>query len=149
MYRRREQRIEVLLVHPGGPLFHHKDDGHWSIPKGENEPGETLLETAQREFIEETGLIPTNRFHDLGEVKRKSGNPIRVWAVYGDIEPAPLPPSRTVSLEWPPGSGQSHEVPEIDCVRFFDLDTAWYKIRPVQRPFLDRLESFLTASGPL
>ncbi len=138
LYRFRERKLEVLLAHPGGPFFARKDEGSWSIPKGEVEEGEPLLEAAVREFDEEIGLRPGGEFLLLGSVKQKSGKEVHAWAVSGDWTGA-SPPSNTFSMVWPPGSGKVVEFPEIDRAEFFGLDEARKKINPAQAAFLDRL----------
>ena len=112
--------LQVLLAHPGGPYFVSKDDGAWSIPKGEPEPDEDLLLTAQREFEEETGLKPTGPFIPLKPIQQKGGKIVHAWAFKGDCDPATLK-SNTFTMEWPPNSGRQMEFPEIDRAEFFDL----------------------------
>ena len=129
---------QVLLVHPGGPYWRNKDDGAWTIPKGEVNPGENLFAAAIREFTEETGLTPSGSFIPLGEIKHKSGKIVHAWAFIGDCDPAQIH-SNTFELEWPPKSGHTQTFPEIDRARFFDLPTARRKILPSELPLLDRL----------
>lgn len=129
---------EVLLVHPGGPYWRNKDDGAWTIPKGEGNPGEDLFAAAIREFKEETGLTPSGSFIRLGEIKHKSGKIVHAWAFIGDCDPAQIH-SNTFELEWPPKSGHTQTFPEIDRARFFDLPTARRKILPSELPLLNRL----------
>ena len=131
MYRTAANRLEVLLVHPGGPFFRNKDDGVWSIPKGEPGPGEDLLLTAQREFGEETGLKPAGPFVPLKPVKQKGGKVVHAWAFEGDCDPAAIQ-SNTFTMEWPPKSGQQMQFPEVDRADFFDMGTATQKINPAQ-----------------
>jgi predicted NUDIX family NTP pyrophosphohydrolase len=136
---RRNPDIEVLLVHPGGPFFAKKDDGVWSIPKGEYEPGEDPLAAAVREFEEELGSRPPDGERiDLGEVKQRGGKIVTAWAVEGDIDTVAVV-SNTFAMEWPPRSGRTAEFPEIDRAEWFDLPTARTKILAAQEPFLDRL----------
>lgn len=142
MYRLCNGRTQVLLVHPGGPFFRNKDDGVWTIPKGEVEPGENLLLTAQREFQEETGFKPMGPFTALASVKQKSGKIVRAWAFEGDCDSSTIR-SNTFSLEWPPKSGQQMEFPEVDQAEFFGLDDARLKINPAQVNLLDELERLL------
>jgi predicted NUDIX family NTP pyrophosphohydrolase len=134
--------IEVLLVHPGGPYWKNKDDGAWTIPKGEVDPGEELLEAAIREFSEETGLTPDGPFGTLGAVKHKSGKTVHVWAFPGDCDPGQIR-SNTFELEWPPKSGRKQEFPEVDRAAFFELAAARHKILPAEQPLLDRLEEMV------
>jgi predicted NUDIX family NTP pyrophosphohydrolase len=129
---------EVLLVHPGGPYWRNKDDGAWTIPKGEVNKGEHLFAAAIREFTEETGLTPSGSFIPLGEIKHKSGKIVHAWAFIGDCDPAQIH-SNTFELEWPPKSGHTQTFPEIDRARFFDLAAARRKILPSELPLLDRL----------
>ena len=143
MYRRRGKRLEVLLVHPGGPFFKNKDAGAWTIPKGEPNEGEELLATARREFREETGVDAGNApLIPLGEVKQKAGKVVHAWAFEGDCDPAKLT-CNTFKVQFPPGSGQWRTFPEVDQYAFFDLDTARQKINPAQAAFLDRLREAL------
>src|SRR5205823_4292993 len=101
MYRIHDGRLEVLLVHPGGPFWKNKDDGAWSIPKGEAEPSTELLAEACREFEEETGSLPQGPFVPLGHIKQKAGKVVHAWAFAGDCDPTTLK-SNTFSMEWPP-----------------------------------------------
>ena len=111
MYRFRSGALEVFLVHPGGPLFRNKDDGHWSIPKGELAEGEPFLETAVREFREETGINPVAPFLELGSIRQKGGKIVHAWAFEGDWDGSRPICSNTFHLEWPPGSGKVQEYP--------------------------------------
>ncbi len=143
MYRRRPGGVvEVLLAHPGGPFWRNKDEGAWTIPKGEYEAPEEPLAAAQREFGEETGFAVTPPFMALGEVVQKSGKRIMAWAFAGDCDPAGLR-CNTFELEWPARSGRWQTCPEIDRVQWFTPDEARRKILPAQRPLLDRLEQAL------
>ena len=143
MYRRRDGRLEVLLVHPGGPFWSHRDAGAWSIPKGELDGDEDPLEAARREFEEETGLRPEGPFLELPTVTQKAGKVVRAWAVEGDWDPSLLR-SNTFEIEWPPKSGQMAEFPEVDRAELFDLATAREKINAGQVPLLDHLAAKLT-----
>jgi len=139
LHRRRGDRLEVLLVHPGGPVWARRDQGAWSIPKGEFEPGEEPLAAARREFEEELGVeLPDGPAEDLGEVRQKSGKVVRAWAVAGDLD-ADAITSNTFPLEWPPRSGRMIEVPEVDKAQWFSLQDAREKINPAQVAFLERL----------
>ena len=109
MYRIHEGKLQVLLAHPGGPRFENKDDKAWSIPKGEIEPGEDLLEAAKREFEEETGVIPTGPFIALTPVQQKGGKIVHAWAFEGDCDPRATV-SNTFTMEWPPRSGRADRV---------------------------------------
>jgi predicted NUDIX family NTP pyrophosphohydrolase len=142
MYRMKGGAIEVLLAHPGGPFFRNKDDGSWSIPKGEPEPDEDLLVTAQREFKEETGMNPTGPFIPLNPIQQKGGKFVHAWAFNGECDPAAIQ-SNTFKMEWPPHSGQQAEFPEIDRAEFFDLATAKKKIKAGQEGLIEELEILL------
>ncbi len=144
MYRIREGAVQVLLAHPGGPFFRKKDEGAWSIPKGEPEPGEDLLLTAQREFEEETGRKPTGPFLPLQPIQQKGGKIVHAWAFQGDCDPTTLT-SNTFTMEWPPHSGQQREFPECDRAEFFDVETAKRKIKAGQEGLIEELESRLQA----
>jgi predicted NUDIX family NTP pyrophosphohydrolase len=139
LYRRSGDQLEVLLAHPGGPLWTKRDAGAWSIPKGEVEPGEDPPAVARREFEEETGHPPPDgAYLSLGEIRQKSGKYVVAWAAEGDLDPA-TSKSNTFPLEWPSGSGDWIDVPEIDRVEWFDLDEARTKLNPAQVAFIDRL----------
>jgi predicted NUDIX family NTP pyrophosphohydrolase len=148
MYRGRTEQsnsVEILLAHPGGPFWKNKDDGAWTIPKGEVTPGEDLLAAAIREFTEETGLTPAPPFVPLGEIKQKSGKIIHAWAFQGDCDPAQIR-SNTFALEWPPKSGLTQEFPEIDRAKFYDLVAARQKILVSELPLLDRLAELVISN---
>ena len=147
LYRRRNGGVEVLLVHPGGPFWARKDDGAWSVPKGEYEPGEDPVEVAVREFEEEIGVPPprADAAAPLGEVRLSSGKIVWVWALEGDLEIDEVH-SNTFPMEWPPRSGKIQEFPEVDRAEWFDLDTARRKLLKAQVPFLDRLEDALATA---
>ena len=146
MYRIRDGALQVLLAHPGGPLFRNRDDGAWSIPKGEIEPGEDLLAAAQREFEEETGVRPEGPFVASAPVKQKGGKIVYAWAFEGDCDPATIK-SNTFTMEWPPRSGRQMRFPEIDRAEFFDLETAKKKINSGQVPLLEELETLAFSRG--
>lgn len=130
--------VEVLLAHPGGPYWARRDEGAWTLPKGECLPGEEPLAAAIREFNEETGFIAAPPFTYLGEVKLKSGKRVHAWACVGDADPALLR-SNSFEMEWPPRSGKRAAFAEIDRVDWFDLAQARVRILPAQVPFLERL----------
>ena len=145
MYRRRGGNVEVLLVHPGGPFFKNKDAGIWTIPKGEPAEGEELIDTARREFVEETGFaVPQGELLPLGQVKQKAGKVVHAWAFEGDCDPDKIK-CNTFKMQYPPGSGQWRTFPEVDKAAFFDLVTAREKINPAQAEFLDRLAEQVSA----
>jgi predicted NUDIX family NTP pyrophosphohydrolase len=138
MFRRRKDKFEVFLVHPGGPIWAKKDRGAWTVPKGEYEDDEDPLAAAKREFEEETGFTATGEFLDLGAIKQKSGKRVTAWAFEGDCDPASLQ-SNTCEIEWPPRSGRWLEIPEIDRGGWFSIEEAREYIREEQRPLLDNL----------
>ncbi len=145
LFRRRDDGIEVLLAHPGGPLWKKRDAGAWSVPKGEIESDEEPLDVARREFEEETGHEPPDgECLPLGEVKQKSGKVVGAWACEGDLDPATAV-SNTFPLEWPPGSGNWIDVPEVDRVEWFGPDEARRRLNPAQAEFVDRLLARLGA----
>lgn len=138
MYRRASTGWEFLLAHPGGPFFAHKDEGAWSIPKGLVDPEEELLAAAQREFREETGFDPrAERYLALGHVVQKGGKLVHAWAFEGDCDPAALR-SNTFALEWPPRSGQTRDVPEVDRAEFFGAAEAKRKLLAAQAELIER-----------
>ena len=141
MYRRAGDGIEVLLVHPGGPFWAKRDDGAWSIPKGEYTDGEDPRAAARREFEEELGsrLPERAELRDLGEVKQKNGKVVVAYAAAGDLDTSTVH-SNTFEMEWPPRSGRRQEFPEIDRAEWFPLARAREKLIPAQVAFLDRLE---------
>lgn len=130
--------LEYFLIHPGGPYFRKKNAGFWSIPKGIPEPEEDLLQTAQREFLEETGIRSAPPYHALGSVKQKSGKVIHAWAFEGLWEPSTGIVCNTFSIEWPPHSGRKMVFPEVDDARWFKYSDAAEAMIPEQIPFLDR-----------
>jgi predicted NUDIX family NTP pyrophosphohydrolase len=147
LYRHGSDEIEVLLVHPGGPFWARKDDGAWSIPKGEVEPGEDAVEVAVREFEEELGTPPPvvpDALVDLGTIRQKAGKVVAAWCGEGDFDPSTLV-SNTFSIEWPPRSGQVKEFPEVDRAGWFSLPEARVKLLEAQAELIDRLEAALEA----
>jgi predicted NUDIX family NTP pyrophosphohydrolase len=145
LWRRNRGELEVLLAHMGGPFWVKKDHGHWTIPKGEIEPGEEAHAVALREFAEETGQAPpVGPFIQVGEIRQKSGKRVLAWAVEGDLDPA-VAQSNTYEMEWPPRSGRIESFPEIDRVEWFGMDEARRRLKAAQVPFLDRLEERLNA----
>ncbi len=145
MFRRRKNKLEVLLAHPGGPFHVHKDDGAWTIPKGETAPGEDLLTRAQIEFEEEVGFRPKNvrDYIELGSIIQKGGKTVHGWAFEGDLPESFECKSNLFELEWPPRSGKRERFPEVDEARFFSEEEARRKLKPAQLPFLDRLRKAL------
>jgi len=142
LYRGSGPALEVFLVHPGGPFWMKKDDGAWSIPKGEYTEGEDGLAAARREFEEETGFAIDGEFLALGEIKQAGGKLVTAWALAGDIDAASIR-SNTFSIEWPPRSGKQQEFPEVDRAGWFSMVEARVKILHSQTVLLDRLEAQL------
>lgn len=148
MFRRKQDELEVLLVHPGGPYFRKKDEGAWTIPKGEVVEGEDLRTRAKIEFEEELGITPAEEaWIDLGSVKQKGGKTVHAWAFAGDLEPDFKLASNSFEMEWPPRSGKMQPFPEVDEARFFPLEQARSKINQAQTVFLDRLVEALRSVG--
>jgi predicted NUDIX family NTP pyrophosphohydrolase len=146
MYRFRQGTLEVFLVHPGGPFWVDKDEGAWSIPKGEYGPGEDPFEVARREFQEETSFVAVGKFSPLTPLKQSSGKLISAWAFEGDCNGEAIR-SNTFSLEWPPRSGRVQEFPEVDRAAWFPVDHAKEKIRDGQRGFIEELANMLKTAG--
>ena len=144
MFRRLGGSFEELLAHPGGPYWARKDDGAWTLPKGELAEGEDPLAAALREFAEETGFVPAPPYLPLGEVRLKSGKRVSAWAFEGDADPAALT-SNMFELEWPPRSGRMRAFPEVDRVQWFSLEEARRKLIAGQAPFIDALEQAVAA----
>jgi predicted NUDIX family NTP pyrophosphohydrolase len=145
LFRRTSGRLEVLLGHMGGPFWQRKDDGAWSIPKGEYELDEQPTAAARREFTEELGLpVPDGVQIPLGEIRQSGGKTVIAWAVEGEVDPEDVVPG-TFELEWPPKSGTLSTFAEVDRVGWFDLDSAAAKIVVGQRPFLSRLAEHCSA----
>jgi predicted NUDIX family NTP pyrophosphohydrolase len=143
MYRFRSGILEVYLAHPGGPLYTRKDDGYWSIPKGEPPEGEALLDAAIREFDEETGLKPHGPFIQLGSIRQKGGKVVHAWAFEGDCDDSRPICSNLFNMEWPPRSGKMQSFPEMDRAQFFTLPEAKQKLRDAQWPLVERLAAIL------
>lgn len=138
LYKKNLDKIQVLLVHPGGPFFKNKDAGWWTIPKGEPEKDEDLLQTALREFEEETGYTPSGDFKQLSPITQKGGKTVHCWAVSGELDTSNVV-CNIFDLEWPPKSGKVQQFPEIDRAGWFDLAEARLKINERQIGFLDEL----------
>jgi predicted NUDIX family NTP pyrophosphohydrolase len=152
LYRRAAPGLQVLLVHPGGPLWARRDLGAWSIPKGEYADDEDPLAAARREFEEELGSPPPGPVSaagllDLGEIRQKSGKLVHAWALPGDLDLAGIS-SNTFAMEWPPRSGQLKEFPEVDRAQWFDPDEARAKLNPAQVALLERLQEALGDDHP-
>lgn len=143
MYTFRGKELNVFLVHPGGPFFIKKDDGYWGIPKGLIEKDEDLLETARREFEEETGISPEGEFISLDSIIQKSGKKVYAWAFQADNNSPVEIKCNTFEMEWPPHSGKKQKFPEVDKGEFFNLENAIKKINPSQIEFIVRLKNHL------
>ena len=148
MYRVRGGVLEVLLAHPGGPFWKKKDEGAWTIPKGEIESGCDPLSEACREFQEETGIQPAPPFRALGSIVQKSGKTVHGWAFQGDCDPVAIR-SNMAEIEWPARSGKKMLVPEIDRAEFFTVEEAAKKINPAQTPFLKALAEIVRNAHPV
>jgi predicted NUDIX family NTP pyrophosphohydrolase len=138
LYRWRNRELEIFLVHPGGPFWARKDDGAWSIPKGEIAENEDPLKAAKREFFEETGFEADGNFIALTPVKQAGGKWVYAWAVEGDCEAGAIK-SNIFLMEWPPRSGDKKEFPEVDRAGWFPLETAKQKILKGQVSLLEEL----------
>ncbi len=144
LYRYHPKTLEVLLVHPGGPFYARKDEGAWTIPKGEPGEGEEdLLLVAQREFAEETGMRPEGAFMKLTPVKQKGGKLVHAWALESEFEVSSLK-SNTFDMPWPPKSGRMQSFPEIDKAAWFSVEEAFTKILPAQGAFIEELRMMLS-----
>lgn len=147
LYRRTRDGVELLLAHPGGPFWARRDEGAWTIPKGVPSPDEDLLETARREFSEETGASASGPFLPLGSIRQKAGKTVHAWAAEGDLDPAAVV-SNTMKTEWPPRSGRWITFPEVDRCEWFDTHTARRKLIPAQADLVDRLLAVLGEAAP-
>jgi predicted NUDIX family NTP pyrophosphohydrolase len=142
LYRRTLRSLEVLLVHPGGPFWRNKDDGAWSIPKGEIDPGEKPEDVARREFFEELGSAAPGPLRSLGEIRQRGGKRVHAFAAEGDVDIGTIK-SNTFEIEWPPKSGRLQTFPEIDRAGWFALPVARAKILQSQSALLDRLQHLI------
>lgn len=140
LYRIIDNQLQVFLVHPGGPFFKNKDEGNWSIPKGEFTDDESSLAAAKREFLEETGQSVDGNFIELTPIQQKGGKIVHAWAVEGDIDHETIV-SNTFEMEWPPRSGKKQIFPEIDRAAWLDMETAKTKINPAQVDLIIELAS--------
>jgi predicted NUDIX family NTP pyrophosphohydrolase len=143
MFRKQKNELQFFLVHPGGPFFAKKNEGVWSIPKGLPEGDEEILQTAQREFFEETGIKPTPPFYPLGSIKLKSGKIIHAWSFEGDWDAKDGIASNIFLMEWPPSSKKFIDIPEVDRAEWMTYDQAAKMIHPNQLPFLQRATEML------
>ncbi|MEN9676276.1 MAG: hypothetical protein RIS76_2172 [Verrucomicrobiota bacterium] len=146
MFRWNRGVLEVFLARPGGPWFPHRDHDIWTIPKGEIEPGEDLMEAAVREFQEEVGIQPSGPFFELGSVRQRGGKTVHAWAFEGDWDTAIPIRTTQVEIEWPAGSGQFSVWPEIDRAAFFPIAAAREHMKVAQHSFLDRLKATAPAA---
>ena len=142
LYRVKEREIEAFLVHPGGPFWAKKDEGAWTIPKGEIDAGEDALAAAIREFAEETGATLAGEFRALPPIRQAGGKTVLAWAIAGELDPDAIR-SNEFEIEWPPKSGQRQRFPEIDRAEWFALDEARRKINKAQAALLDALVEML------
>ena len=145
LFRRRAGAVEVLLVHPGGPFWARKDDGAWTVPKGEIEPDEEPLAAARREVEEETGARPSGTFIPLEPIRQAGGKVVQMWAVESEFDPSQLR-SNLFEMEWPPRSGRRQTFPEVDRAAWFPLETAARKILKSQAPLLNAFAKHIRAN---
>lgn len=142
LFRRSPRGLEVFLAHPGGPFWTNRDDGAWTIPKGQVDEGEDLLDAARREFQEETAIVAYGPFLPLGSIRQKAGKTVHAWAWEGDAD-ADTIVSNEMRTEWPRGSGKYLTFPEVDRCAWFDADTARVKVISAQAQLITRLEDLL------
>ena len=145
LYKRKGRGLQVLLVHPGGPFWRNKDDGAWTIPKGERSIGEDAETTARREFVEELGAQPTGTLIALGRIRQRGGKHVDGFALEGDLDAERIS-GNTFEIEWPPRSGRRQSFPEVDRAAWFSPHEARQKINAGQRPFIDRVEQLCATS---
>jgi predicted NUDIX family NTP pyrophosphohydrolase len=148
MYRATGRTLDVLLVHPGGPFWRNRDEGAWSIPKGEIEAGEEPEHVALREFAEELGISPAGTLRPLGEIRQRGGKRVHAFALQSDLDVSAVV-SNTFEMEWPPKSGQTQTFPEVDRAEWFSLPVARTKMLEGQRLLLDRLEKLVSDDRPV
>jgi predicted NUDIX family NTP pyrophosphohydrolase len=142
LYRRRAGALEVFLVHPGGPFWARRDEGAWSIPKGEHDADEDPLAAARREFAEETGITPAGEIIALAPIRQKSGKVVRAFAIEGDCDPEIIH-SNTFVMEWPPRSGRQQAFPEVDRAAWFSIEEAKRKLHAGQVGLVEQLETLV------
>jgi predicted NUDIX family NTP pyrophosphohydrolase len=147
MFRFRNGSLQIFLAHPGGPLFRNKDDGYWTIPKGEPPDGESLLDAATREFEEETGIKPVGPYIELGSIQQRGGKRVHAWAFEGDYDDSQPVRSNQFKMEWPPRSGRYASFAEVDRARFFSLEEGKSKLKDTQWPLVERLAAILKNSS--
>lgn len=146
MYRFRDGGLQIFLAHPGGPLYQKKDEGYWTIPKGEPPADESLLDAAMREFEEETGIKPRGPYLELGSITQKGGKLVHGWAFEGDHDASQPIRSNLFQMQWPPGSSQNQSFPEVDRAQFFSLLECKKKLKSAQWPLVERLIASLKIS---
>jgi predicted NUDIX family NTP pyrophosphohydrolase len=139
MYRFKDGSLQIFLAHPGGPLYQKKDEGYWTIPKGEPPADEPLQDAAVREFEEETGIKSSGPYLELGSIVQKGGKAVYAWAFEGDHDPSKPIRSNLFEMEWPPRSGRIQLFPEVDQARFFPLLEGKQKLKSAQWPLVERL----------
>ena len=147
MYRLRNGNVQIFLAHPGGPLYQKKDEGYWTIPKGEPPAGEHLQDAAVREFEEETGIKPCGPYVELGSITQKGGKVVYGWAFEGDHDSSQPIRSNLFEMQWPPGSGRNQNFPEVDRAEFFSLPEGKKKLKNTQWPLVERLVSTLQSNA--
>ena len=145
LYKRKGRALQVLLVHPGGPFWRNKDDGAWTIPKGERDTGEDAETTARREFAEELGVMPSGALVPLGRIRQRGGKQVDGFALEGDLDVERIS-GNSFEIEWPPRSGRRQSFAEVDRAAWFSPDEARQKINAGQKPFIDRLEELCATS---
>jgi predicted NUDIX family NTP pyrophosphohydrolase len=146
MYRFKDGSVQIFLAHPGGPLYQKKDDGYWTIPKGEPPADEALMDTAVREFEEETGIRPRGPYIELGTITQKGGKVVHGWAFEGDHDASRPIRSNLFEMQWPPRSGRVQRFPEVDRAQFFSLPEGKRKLKSAQWPLVERLIASLQIS---
>jgi predicted NUDIX family NTP pyrophosphohydrolase len=142
LYRTKNKRLEVFLIHPGGPFWTNKDDGAWSIPKGEYTGDEDPLKAALRELKEETGFTVKGKFIPLTPIRQKGGKQVIAWAIESDVDANAIQ-SNLFEMEWPPRSGKMKSFPEIDKAIWAKVEDAVAKINPAQTAFINELAALL------
>ncbi|GAA4161196.1 NUDIX domain-containing protein [Chryseobacterium ginsenosidimutans] len=145
LFKKEQEKFFYFLVHPGGPFWKNKNIGAWSIPKGEALEGEDLIDRALIEFNEETGKKVDGDFIELKPIKQKGGKTVFAWALEGDLEMSGFQ-SNIISFEWPPKSGKTIEIPEVDQWEWFVSEEAKSKINPAQAAFIVELEELLKST---
>jgi predicted NUDIX family NTP pyrophosphohydrolase len=143
MYHKADDEVKIFLVHPGGPFFEKKDEGYWGIPKGLVEENEEMLQTAIREFQEETGIRSKGEYISLGTTIQRNNKIVYAWAFESDNSDNINIVCNTFEMEWPPHSGKKQQFPEVDRGAFFNVEQARLKMYSAQHIFIDRLLEYL------